>query len=166
MTPFGIVKEPGGKPLRRDSHPECGKCLRVMAERNQLRQDAERLMAENSDLASRLAAAVSALRGLYEWQRGFEELLPNILIAEVQAVLNEENDDGWTTLGELRAGAVFEDEAGVRAVKTCHSSIGPPRECEFICYLLSSGDCAHFPEKNRTRVREIPVGEPEPEEGA
>ena len=62
--------------------------------------------------------------------------------------------DDWTTLGELRKGAIFETEDGIRAVKSeYHYGNEPGSQCQ--CVLLESGEYAHFPQKNRTRVREI-----------
>lgn len=58
----------------------------------------------------------------------------------------------WTTIGDLRKGAVFVTICGTLAVKTEYSSGG---RCE--CYLLESGERAHFRDGDEERVREIRV---------
>ena len=45
----------------------------------------------------------------------------------------------WMTLGELREGAIFETRDGIRAVKSEYRTDG---KCD--CYLLASGEAAHF----------------------
>ena len=61
----------------------------------------------------------------------------------------------WTTLEDLRPGAVFETRNGIRAVKSeyRYSNENPQAQC----ILLTSGECAHFPEGNSTEVRQIIV---------
>ena len=60
------------------------------------------------------------------------------------------------TLDELPPGSLFETASGVRAVKSeYHYQDGG----QWQCVLLESGEYAHFPEGNRTRVRAIEVEE-------
>lgn len=60
---------------------------------------------------------------------------------------------GWVRLENLRRGAIFETKEGTRAVKSeYHYTDGAPE-----CVLLESGEYAHFPEKGKTWVREIPL---------
>lgn len=61
----------------------------------------------------------------------------------------------WTTLGELRPGAVFETRKGTKAVKSEYRYSN--ENLQFECILLESGEYAHFPEKNDTEVRQIIV---------
>lgn len=66
----------------------------------------------------------------------------------------------WTTLDELQPGAVFITEDGIKAVKSGYyrgNECGNEPDCQWQCVLLSGGEYAHFPEKNRTRVRQIIV---------
>jgi hypothetical protein len=60
----------------------------------------------------------------------------------------------WLTLEKLPKGAIFETEEGCRAVKSEYHYGNAP-DSQWQCVLLASGEYAHFPEKNRTRVREI-----------
>jgi hypothetical protein len=68
-------------------------------------------------------------------------------------------DDGWTTLGELEEGAVFEahpeDAAApdILAVKSEYHY----RDGTCQCVLLASGEYAHFRRRNATRVRPLDV---------
>lgn len=64
-------------------------------------------------------------------------------------------ESGWITLGELRQGAVFETKAGVRAMKTEYHTFNGGIQCD--CYLLESGEAAHFPALDNELVREIVV---------
>lgn len=61
----------------------------------------------------------------------------------------------WTTLGELREGAVFETRNGVRAVKSEYRYGNDNPDCK--CILLESGEYAHFPGRNAEPVREVVV---------
>lgn len=65
----------------------------------------------------------------------------------------------WVTLGNLRKGAIFETQKGVRAVKSEYRY--PNGGCE--CVLLASGEYAHFGEPgenhNDVLVREIKISE-------
>lgn len=61
----------------------------------------------------------------------------------------------WVTLRSLRAGAVFETRDGIRAVKTEYHTFDGGRQCD--CYLLESGESAHFPQGDDEPVREIEV---------
>lgn len=72
--------------------------------------------------------------------------------------------DEWTALRDLREGAVFETRAGIRAVKTEYHTFNDETQCD--CYLLESGECAHFDDQDDTEVRELPYpSAPEPERG-
>ncbi len=62
---------------------------------------------------------------------------------------------GWTTLGELRPGALFETRDGVRAVKSEYHYYNGGA-C--LCVLLESGEYAHFPACDLTAVRELGQG--------
>jgi hypothetical protein len=63
--------------------------------------------------------------------------------------------DGWTTLGLLRDGALFETRDGVRAVKSEYRTFSGGSQCD--CYLIASGEAAHFPKGDAEPVREIPL---------
>lgn len=73
--------------------------------------------------------------------------------------MDSTNDSGWTTLAELRPGAIFETRDGIRAVKSEYRYPSGGIEC----VLLASGEAAHFGktgdrhEHNGTEVREIDV---------
>lgn len=64
----------------------------------------------------------------------------------------------WVPLSELRNGAIFETEEGIRAVKSEYRTDG-----KIDCYLLASGEYAHFaisPDlHNATKVREIKISD-------
>lgn len=65
--------------------------------------------------------------------------------------------DEWTTLDKLRKGAIFEDQDGVRAVKSeYHYSSS---DLQWLCILLNSGEYAHFVDGNKTLVREVVLKE-------
>lgn len=61
----------------------------------------------------------------------------------------------WITLEELRRGALFETESGTLAVKSeyRYNNTNP----QPMCILLGSGEFAHFPEKQLTKVREVVI---------
>jgi len=61
----------------------------------------------------------------------------------------------WTTLDDLRPGAVFVTLDGVKAVKSKYKYTNGQSQWE--CILLASGEFAHFPEENQTKVRQIIV---------
>lgn len=61
----------------------------------------------------------------------------------------------WTTLDDLRPGALFVTRDGVKAVKSKYKYGDGSTQWE--CILLASGEFAHFPEKNQTQVRQIIV---------
>ena len=61
----------------------------------------------------------------------------------------------WTTLDDLRPGAVFITREGIKAVKSEYKYSDGQSQWE--CILLASGEFAHFPEKNQTEVRQIIV---------
>lgn len=61
----------------------------------------------------------------------------------------------WTTLDKLRPGAVFTTEDRVKAVKSEYKYGDGTTQWE--CILLASGEFAHFPKKNQTKVRQIIV---------
>lgn len=60
-----------------------------------------------------------------------------------------------TTLGELQAGAIFITQDDILAVKTEYRTFNGGTQCD--CYLLASGECAHFPFKDNTIVREVVI---------
>lgn len=62
--------------------------------------------------------------------------------------------DSWTTLEELRQGAIFVTTGGIRAVKTEYKYGNEP-DSQWQCVLLESGEYAHFPDGNDTKVKEI-----------
>ena len=62
----------------------------------------------------------------------------------------------WTTLDELRPGAIFVTRSGVKAVKSEYRYGDGSTQWE--CILLSSGEFAHFPNKNEEEVRQIIIG--------
>lgn len=59
------------------------------------------------------------------------------------------------TLEELRPGAIFVTRNGTYAVKSEYRYSSDNRDCQ--CILLDSGEYAHFPEGNKTMVREVQV---------
>ena len=59
----------------------------------------------------------------------------------------------WIKLGELRPGAIFETMGFVRAMKTEYHTFNNGRTCD--CYLLESGEAAHFPDGDNELVREL-----------
>lgn len=61
----------------------------------------------------------------------------------------------WVTLDELRKGAIFMDQDGVRAVKSEYRYSSS--DSQWLCILLSSGEYAHFTDGNKTLVREIVI---------
>jgi len=62
-------------------------------------------------------------------------------------------EEKWVALGELREGAIFETKDGIKAMKTeYHTFCG---ETQWNCYLLESGEAAHFPNKDSELVREL-----------
>lgn len=59
----------------------------------------------------------------------------------------------WQTLDDIPPGSLFETEDGIRAVKSeYHYDNHNPQP---LCILLTSGEFAHFPDKERTRVRVV-----------
>ena len=66
--------------------------------------------------------------------------------------------DSWTTLRELRHGALFETLDGDRAVKTEYHTFNDCTQCD--CYLLASGEAAHFARLDSEIVREIILSGP------
>ncbi len=66
--------------------------------------------------------------------------------------------DEWTTLGELRYGALFVTQEGTMAVKSEYRYSNDP-QAQCLCILLESGEYAHFVDGNKTLVREIVVKE-------
>ncbi len=58
----------------------------------------------------------------------------------------------WTTLLKLRKGAIFETKNGVMAMKTEYHTFNGGTQCD--CYLLESGESAHFPNGDNEKVRE------------
>jgi len=66
----------------------------------------------------------------------------------------------WTTLGELRPGAVFITRDGIKATKTRYfTTVNKGRDVDLQCdcFLLRDGVHAHFPKGNDTEVRQIIV---------
>lgn len=59
----------------------------------------------------------------------------------------------WQTLESLRPGAVFVTEGGIMAVKTEYHTF--EKGTQWDCYLLASGEAAHFPNQDSEMVREI-----------
>ncbi len=64
------------------------------------------------------------------------------------------NDE--VTLKDLRPGAVFVTRNGTYAVKSEYYYDNGPQS-QYQCVLLASGEYAHFPDGNRTLVREVKV---------
>jgi len=60
----------------------------------------------------------------------------------------------WVTLEDLRTGAIFVTKDGIYAVKSEYYYSGEVIS-QSQCILLASGEFAHFPEKNKTLVREV-----------
>lgn len=60
----------------------------------------------------------------------------------------------YIKLGDLRNGAIFETQDGIKAVKSeyCYDNTGGSQAR---CILLESGEMAHFPNGNEELVREI-----------
>ena len=63
----------------------------------------------------------------------------------------------WTTLGQLRDGAIFKTHDGILAVKSEYYTLNAQSEC----VLLTSGEYAHFAEKNDTEMQDLLAGTPE-----
>lgn len=67
----------------------------------------------------------------------------------------------WVPLSELRVGAIFETQAGARAVKSQYShhhwTDTSSYQTQCTCVLLDSGEYAHFKDGNTTLVREIVI---------
>lgn len=61
----------------------------------------------------------------------------------------------WTTLENLRPGAVFTTRDRIKAVKSEYHYGNAGSQWE--CILLASGEFADFPDKNATEVRQIIV---------
>ncbi len=59
----------------------------------------------------------------------------------------------WQTLDALRPGAVFVTEGGILAMKTEYHTF--ESGTQWNCYLLASGESAHFPNQDTELVREI-----------
>ena len=96
----------------------------------------------------------------YEWRRDRLISLGQGTPREMDALDNKplctaglEEEIEWIKLGELRPGAIFETRKGVRAVKTEYHTFNNERECD--CYLLESGEAAHFPDGDSELVREL-----------
>lgn len=63
---------------------------------------------------------------------------------------------GYVRLCNLRNGAIFATQNGIKAVKSEYVySNKPNSQCE--CVLLESGEYAHFANGNDEWVKEIPV---------
>ena len=60
----------------------------------------------------------------------------------------------WTTLRDLRPGALFVTRDGIIALKTEYHTFGRT-QCD--CYLTASGESAHFPDGDDEEVRELPL---------
>lgn len=61
----------------------------------------------------------------------------------------------WCKLIDLRQGAVFMTDNGIIAMKTEYRTFNDGAQCD--CYLVESGEAAHFKDGNNTQVREINV---------
>jgi hypothetical protein len=61
----------------------------------------------------------------------------------------------WIPLADLRPGAVFTTKDGILAMKTEYSTFNGGIECD--CYLLASGEAAHFKNKDKELVSEIQI---------
>lgn len=59
----------------------------------------------------------------------------------------------WIPLRDLREGAIFETKDGIVAMKTEYQTFAGGTQCD--CYLLSSGETAHFGNKDNELVREL-----------
>jgi hypothetical protein len=60
----------------------------------------------------------------------------------------------WTTLGELRKGAIFQTrDSRILAVKSEYHTFDMGSQCN--CYLLASGEAAHFRSGDKEVVREV-----------
>lgn len=59
----------------------------------------------------------------------------------------------FISLRKLRHGAIFETTNGIRAMKTEYRTFDGGKQCD--CYLLASGEAAHFQNKDNEMVREI-----------
>jgi hypothetical protein len=62
----------------------------------------------------------------------------------------------WTTLRELRYGAIFVTRDGTYAVKSEYR-YSNDHNAQCLCILLESGEYAHFADGNDTVVREISI---------
>lgn len=62
----------------------------------------------------------------------------------------------WQTLDALRPGAVFVTEGGILAMKTEYHTFDGGTQWN--CYLLESGESAHFANRDTELVCEIEIG--------
>jgi len=62
-------------------------------------------------------------------------------------------EEKWVSLHELREGAIFETKDGIKAMKTEYQTFNGGTQCD--CYLLESGEAAHFPNKDGELVLEL-----------
>lgn len=61
----------------------------------------------------------------------------------------------WVRLDDLRQGAIFETKDGILAMKTEYHTFNDCAQCD--CYLLASGEAAHFEHGDDELVRRIKV---------
>jgi hypothetical protein len=112
------------------------------------------------DLPRRSGALREVIRDIdRNIERGFwEEDGPVSRIRDrLSAIAEPVRDDApWTTLSDLDPGTVFETTDGIQALVTEYETFNEGSQRD--CYLLASGECAHFEDGNDAVVR--PVGEP------
>lgn len=65
-------------------------------------------------------------------------------------------DEEEYTLETLPKGSIFRTADGVYAVKSEYRYTNNP-DSQWLCVLLASGEFAHFPEKNATKVERCAV---------
>lgn len=88
----------------------------------------------------------------------WQEIVVNGYIESVD-YMNEDagnrNANNWRELDRIPNGAIFETKKGIKAVKTRYHY--PNGQWE--CVLLTSGEYAHFSNKNKELVKIIPLEE-------
>lgn len=64
----------------------------------------------------------------------------------------------WMPLRMLRNGAIFTNRDGIMAMKTEYHTFNGCTQCD--CYLLESGEAAHFSNGDDELVCELPMPKP------
>ena len=103
-----------------------------------------------SQLKDEAIETIHQLINASKWQIDANAILR---LGYFMAMLNGKGNN-WVTLDDLRTGAIFVTKKGTYAAKSEYRYSNDPGS-QWQCILLASGEFAHFPEKNRTLVREV-----------